>query len=107
MARRKKKKSLFQVHQFYNRKYFGGKIKLSNLELVRMSHLTAGETTFYDDQPPSIKINKALANWGRCVRIVLLHEMAHASLHPDVEHGSKFIKRICKLFRQGAYDDLL
>ncbi len=102
-----KKKSLFQVFKFYNRKYFGGKIKLSNLELVRMRSTSMGETTFYDDRPPSIKINKTLTNWGRCVRIVLLHEMVHAGLPPEVNHGPRFIKGICQLFRKGAYDDLL
>jgi hypothetical protein len=106
--RKKKKKSLFQVFMYYNRKYFGGKLKLSDLRLKKMSHLTAGETTFYEGGvPPAIYINKALTNWGRCVRIVLLHEMAHVSLPQHVEHGPRFKRRIRRLVKQGAYDDLL
>ena len=108
MARRKKKKSLFQVFMYYNRKYFGGKLKVSDLRLKKMSHLIAGETTFYEGGVhPSIVINEALTNWGRCVRIVLLHEMAHISLPKDAEHGPRFKRRIRRLVKQGAYDDLL
>lgn len=109
MARRKKKKkSLFQVFMYYNRRYFGGKLKLSDLCLKKMSHLTAGETTFYEGGiHPSIAINAALTNWGRCIRIILLHEMAHVSLPQHVEHGPIFKRRIRRLVKQGAYDDLL
>ena len=109
MARRKKKKtSLFQMFMYYNRKYFEGKLRLQDLGLKRMTLLDAGYTQFHEGGvPPAIYINKALTKWGRCVRIVLLHEMVHVSLPWHVEHGQRFKRRIRQLVKQGAYDDLL
>jgi hypothetical protein len=66
-----------------------------------------GETTFYDGQPPSITLNKVLTSFGSYSRLVLLHEMTHVSLPINVGHDKRFIRRIHRLVKQGAYDELL
>lgn len=102
---RRNKKSLLDIFNRYNRKYFGSKIKLSALKIVRANF--SGETQFYDNALPSISVSNKILGWGRYVRIVLLHEMVHASLPWYAYHGPKFKRRIRKLVKQGAYDDLL
>lgn len=103
----KVKPTLETVFRKYNRKYFGGKLKVSAVRFGRIRPVAAGETSFFSDCPPIITIDRALMNHGRFVRIVLLHEMAHASMSCDVGHSPVFVKRIRQLVKQGAYDDLL
>ena len=41
------------------------------------------------------------------IQIILLHEMCHAALPHDVNHGIVFQAKIVELFNKGAYDYLL
>ena len=104
---KRKASTLPEVFRRYNRKYFGGKLKVSDVRFGNSRCL--GETSFFDNCPPAIVIDRKLLNYGRVVRMVLLHEMAHVSM-PDaagVGHGPKFVRRMRRLVSQGAFDDLL
>ena len=86
----------------YNKKYFRNKLKISDIRFGRS--LGLGETNFLKPFP-SIVIVPALKQSKRILKIVLLHEMVHVfGIH---DHGPRFIHRIHKLVRQGAYNDLL
>ena len=102
-----RKPTLMAVFRKYNRLYFDNKVKVSDVRFGRIRPKGAGETSFFSDCPPIITVDRQLMSHGRFVRMVLLHEMVHASAHHDVAHGPKFVKRIKRLVRQGAYDDLL
>jgi hypothetical protein len=104
---KRKKSDLNDVFQQYNRKYFSGKLKVSDVQFGNSRCL--GETAFFDNCPPIIVIDRKMMNYGRIVRMILLHEMAHVSM-PNavgVGHGPKFVRRMRRLVSQGAFDDLL
>ena len=86
----------------YNKKYFKNKLKISDIRFGKS--LGLGQTD-YNKQFPSITIIPQLKKSNRILKIVLLHEMIHV-LGID-NHGPKFIRRVHRLVRQGAYDDLL
>ena len=69
------------------------------------------------DHTPSeklIRINKDLKSHPDLADVVLLHEMAHASL-PDyvgcevsgAAHGMRFMAKLDELYKKGAYDAIL
>jgi hypothetical protein len=102
---KRKVPTLKGVFDKYNRLYFDGKLKVSAVRFARLR--VCGETTFFDNADPVIEIDRTLLGRGRFVRMILLHEMAHVELGPDVGHGRKFVRRLHRLVRQGAYDGLL
>jgi hypothetical protein len=60
----------------------------------------------------SVLIPQALSAFEKSCRIVLLHEMVHIRLRvengdPDPGHGQRFKAEIDRLFRCGAYGNLL
>jgi hypothetical protein len=101
MARR----TLWSAFRRFNRRYFGNKVKLSGLRYARTKF--AGQTTFFDICPPIIEIERGLRGHHRMSCIVLLHEMIHASLPYSIDHGPRFKREVKRLFKLGAYDDLL
>ena len=54
-------------------------------------------------------INRKFADYGRFVRIILLHEMRHIAMSDaaGIGHGPKFIRSGRRLVNKGAYDDLI
>jgi len=104
---KRKKSDLNDVFRSYNRRYFGGKLKVSDVQFGNSRCL--GETAFFDNCPPIIVIDRKMMNYGRIVRMILLHEMAHVSMSDAVGigHGPKFVRRMRRLVSQGAFDDLL
>jgi hypothetical protein len=104
---KRKTPTLPEVFRRYNRKYFGGKLRVSDVRFGNSRCL--GETAFFDNCPPIIVIDRKMMNYGRIVRMILLHEMAHVSMSDavGVGHGPKFIRRMRRLVGQGAFDDLL
>ena len=90
----------------YNRLYFGGKLPKIGLKFGKVYPAGLGETIF-NNGPEMIVLDRSIRKFGRITRIVLLHEMAHASLPVDVLHGPKHQRALAKLFRQGAYKGLL
>ena len=104
---KRKTSTLPDIFRRYNRKYFGNKLKISGVRFGNSRCL--GETAFFDNCPPIIVIDRKIMNYGRIVRMVLLHEMAHVSMPnaAGVGHGPKFVRRMRRLVNQGAFDDLL
>jgi len=103
----RRKPTLASVFRKYNRLYFNNKVKVSDVRFGRIRPKGAGETSFFSDCPPIITIDRELMHFGRFACMVLLHEMVHASMHHNVGHGPKFVRRIKRLVKQGAYDNLL
>ena len=60
-----------------------------------------------------ITLSKELLPFGKCLKIVLLHELIHANLHitgkhdPKNDHGESFKAEVKRLMNAGAYDSLL
>lgn len=91
----------------YNRKYFSGKLQVSDVRFGRVQGSTHADTTFLESAAPIVTLGKHLKDTTRFLHMVLLHEMTHVDLGPAAGHGPKFVKRMRKLVRQGAFDDLL
>jgi predicted metal-dependent hydrolase len=104
----KKTKTLTQMFNFYNRKYFGGELKIFNIRFKRLPASTYGQVQFYKGgYLPEIEINRSLLKIPTYVSIIVLHEMAHVSLPKSAKHGHRFLAVIKRLVVEGAYDDLL
>ncbi|MGA9896777.1 MAG: SprT-like domain-containing protein [Terriglobales bacterium] len=60
-----------------------------------------------------VSVPEELLPFGKCLKIVLLHEMIHANLHvtgktdPGNGHGELFKAEVKRLMNAGAYDSLL
>ena len=60
-----------------------------------------------------VSVSKELLPFGKCLKIVLLHEMIHANLHvtgkhdPENHHDESFKAEVKRLMNEGAYDSLL
>ena len=104
---KQKKSTLDAVFRQYNRKYFKNRLKISAVRFGKCKY--SGETTFFDNCPPIIMINRKFADYGRFVRIILLHEMRHIAMSDaaGIGHGPKFIRSGRRLVNKGAYDDLI
>lgn len=98
--------TLRNLFRQFNRKYFGNRLSVSDVRFGKTGTAYA-ETTFLDDCDPIITLQHELGSKGRFCRMALLHEMAHVELGADAGHGPKFVKRMRKLVRQGAYDGLI
>lgn len=103
----------------YNKKYFGN--KLPKRIPIQFTHLASsdnyigeplGETTIEANEKATIiELNKKL-RWSHIlVDMMLLHEMVHVEnpgwAHDSTNDEKKFLKRIRKNVRAGAYDDIL
>ena len=101
--------SLRRWFNWYNKKYFANSLPHDTRLLWSVQNSTHA---YMVDK--SIHMDPMLAAYPRYMRIVLLHEMAHADLPDyignkdmDAEHGPLHQARIVELFKAGAYDGLL
>jgi hypothetical protein len=101
-----KNTNLRQLFNYYNKKYFHNQLKISGIIFTKLKRGHA-VTAFFSGLDPVIYIGSHLKKFGRLTRIVLLHEMAHCANEYTVGHGLKCRRTIKKLFKLGAYDDLL
>jgi hypothetical protein len=99
--------TLRNLFKRFNRKYFANRLNVSDIRFGRVAGKAYGETSFFVDCPPIITLAESLENQRRFSWMVLLHEMAHVDLGPECGHDEKFQKRMRKLVRQGAFDQLL
>jgi hypothetical protein len=93
--------SLRRYFNYYNRKYFGGRLP-ADTQLIWDAQ---GSTHAYAING-SIHMDHALRGFTKYAKMVLLHEMVHIE-NPRLSHGIKFRNRIRQLFEAGAFDDLL
>jgi len=107
-------KKLKKLFEFYNKRYFANRLMTpheicfkSNLQVGRDK--CAGAATIFPDNTTALHIDKKLIEFNRLTRMILLHEMAHisAGLESDEEHNFRWGAEIDRLYREGAYDDLL
>ena len=72
-------------------------------------HKCAGLAIIFPDNTTALRIDKKLIEFNKLTRTVLLHEMAHisAGLESDEEHNFRWGAEIDRLYREGAYDELL
>lgn len=100
--------TLYGVYQKYNRLYFEGKLpRRIYLHYGNVPFTHHAETTWWSDGTIEIEISRRFNRCGRLTCIMLLHEMVHASLPSNAYHGPRFSRRLAKLIKQGAYNDLL
>jgi hypothetical protein len=99
-------RNLNQLFNYYNKKYFNNQLKISGIVFIKLKRGHAS-TSFFSDAYPIIYMGSHLKKFGRLTCIVLLHEMAHCANKYTVSHDLEFRKTIKKLFKLGAYDDLL
>src|SRR5579863_2224959 len=93
---------------FYDRQYFGG--NSPEIKIAIDCSIGAGGCFMPDNE--TICIPKDLTPFEKPCRIVLLHEMVHIKLGAengdyDEAHGEKFQSEITRLWRNGAYRNLL
>lgn len=97
--------TLPEVFRRYNKKYFGNRLKVSDVKFGKPSYNAHGETSYFDGTDPLITVSRRFLNSGRLVRLILLHEMVHVDGY--FSHDARFKRQIRRLIRLGAYDDLL
>jgi hypothetical protein len=107
---------LVERFQYLNDLFFGGKVKLFRVAFGLTSGVTKrnADGAFYPEKE-QILINPRLRGISVYITIVLLHEMAHANLdalgyrgYPaDGGHGGLFQVELDRLYRAGAYENLL
>lgn len=97
-----------------NERFFDGKI--ADVVTCRFAKIHKSASGVWRPRLQQILINKWVAESGdqSYATIILLHEMVHAYLEPEYKgypaaggHGTLFQGEICRLWRAGAYDDLL
>jgi hypothetical protein len=87
----------------------------NRLDLINVQFKDIVPDGMYDMRTGEITIDSKLRKHITLVLIVLLHEMAHASLdlqgyrgyHEDGGHGGLFQAELDRLYRAGAFDGLL
>jgi len=98
----------------YQEKYFEGRKITVVVATVTKRDLHGGGcfgATMSDGG--QITFSEELLPFGKCLKIVLLHELIHANLHvtgkrdPDKDHGESFKAEVKRLMNEGAYDSLL
>ena len=105
--RRNKERCLARLYDFYNRKYFGGKLPRLTMrwdEGAVDSELAS--TIFMDDCPVMINFMAKGMDTEKRIRRVLLHEMVHVSLPPGVRHGKRWKVGMRRLAARGALDEI-
>ena len=102
---------------YYNRRYFGNKLKRipvhwyrkpqRRYKMTRKSWLDiAGRTYYRDGHPSQIWLHWKLRKCPNYAKIVLLHEMSHAALPYRIVHGPKFQQQMMKLAKKCAFKEL-
>lgn len=92
-------------YNYYNRKYFDGKLP-TDIEIIWAPCDDANGKVDWIGNKPIIKIDPSLQGQPKFTNIILLHEVAHVS-HPRAHHGKVFKDEIKRLIDAGAYDGLL
>lgn len=100
-------KNFFRV---MNNRFFNGEI--SQRYTVRFKRMK--DDGLHIPSNREIFINEDFRAHGDVAWVILVHEMAHAALHPsyighkhDGGHGTRFHAKIDELYKLGAYDGLL
>lgn len=97
----------------YNKTYFWNSLpKDVKFKVVKRSDAHGECSKFVDKDGVLVhyQIEFARDTWycgRRIVRIILLHEMSHLAAGLDEGHNKNFDKVIARLFRHGAYKNLL
>ncbi len=105
-------RQLLRLYNQYNNKYFNGELS-EKVEIVWEPYPKCDGVICpifeISDGIFSIKIDPALKGSPCYARVVLLHEMVHASIwraHPKHKHGKLFQDRMLKLAQDGAFRNL-
>lgn len=95
--------SLRRWFNFYNRKYFGGRLPKDTV--LRWEPTGPNDAHML---PGVIQLDPAVKLFPRYMRILLLHEMAHISVPTrGTGHGARYHDEIQRLWDLGAFRPLL
>lgn len=90
----------------YNDLYFNG--ELAPDTIVKWSSVLDPIVVGDFDGDRTIRLNAALKNFRPVWKLTLLHEMAHQATPNEVEeHGPQWHREMRRLYRAGAFADLL
>lgn len=99
---------LLWAYQYYNRKYFGGKLPEGKVRFKKANNwiLDYSDLGATNLQTGEIYIADSLRRWEGIAYGTLLHEMVHLSLPVRVYHGRKFQQEMLRPAKAGAFKEI-
>lgn len=97
--------TLKKAYLLYNKLYFND--ALPPTTVVKWGTLIGDEEGEWTDDKEII-VNTKLRRFHNSWRLTLLHEMAHQATDDETaEHGPRWRRLMKRLYKKGAFDDLL